>query len=402
MAELLQQLLPAFLIPYVDWIVPYFDWLMQQGEAIFGSWWAGIAALIWTVIKIAIVIGFVLTVASYLTLAERKIIGAMQLRIGPVRVGPWGLLQPVADGAKVILKEIVIPAGADKPVFLLAPIIAFSTALIVWAVIPFNEFLVIANINASLLYVLAIASLGVYGIILGGWSSNSKYSFLGSMRSAAQLVSYEIALGLTLVTVLMVSNSLNLVDIVMAQAEGRFAQMGLAFLSWNWLPLLPMFIIFLVSIVAETNRAPFDLAEGESEIIGYHAEYSGIAYAIFMVSEYMAITLCSTLAALVFLGGWLSPITIPAELAFPGSSLLRVIFSDGILWLFAKVSLVMFLYLWVRATFPRYRYDQVMRLGWKVFIPICLFWIVVVACWMMSPWSIWSEEWLTSSWFISN
>ena len=298
----------------------------------------------------------------------------MQVRIGPNRVGPWGLIQPIADGLKLLLKEVVIPTGCDKSVFLLAPMFAFAPALAAWAVIPFNDTLVLANVNASLLYIMSITSIGVYGIILSGWASNSKYAFLGGMRSAAQMISYEVAMGLALVVVLMVSNSLNLGDIVRGQAQGYFADKGLAFLSWNWLPLLPMFVVYLVSIVAETNRAPFDLAEGESEIVGFHVEYSGMAFAVFFLAEYANMILVSTLTSILFLGGWLSPVGF---------------LPDGILWLFLKISAILFIFLWIRATFPRYRYDHVMRLGWKVFIPLCLIWLVVVGCWMMSPLNIW-------------
>ena len=367
MVETLQQLLPGF-------VLPYFDWLMQQGQGLFGDMWEDLLTLVWTVIKVMLIVAPLLFAVAYLSFVERKVIGWMQVRIGPNRVGPWGLLQPIADGVKVLFKELLIPSGADKWVFLLAPVFAFAPALAAWAVIPFNEFLVLANVNASLLYIMAVTSIGVYGIILAGWSSNSRYAFLGGMRSAAQLISYEVAMGLSLVVVVMVSNSLNLVDIVNGQNQGRFADMGLNFLSWNWLPLFPVFIVYLVSIIAETNRAPFDLAEGESEIIGYHVEYSGMGFAVFTLAEYSAMILCSTMVAILFLGGWLSPVGF---------------LPDSILWLFAKISAVLFLYLWLRATFPRYRYDQVMRLGWKVFIPVCLIWLAVVGCWMMSPLNIW-------------
>jgi NADH-quinone oxidoreductase subunit H len=298
----------------------------------------------------------------------------MQVRIGPNRVGPWGLIQPLADGLKILLKEVVIPAKADKIVYLLAPVCAFAPAAIAWSVIPFNDFLVVANVNASLLFVMAVTSVSVYGIILAGWSPNSKYAFFGSMRSAAQMISYEVAMGLSLVVVLMVSNSLNLGDIVKVQGTGRFADMGLKFLSWNWLPLLPMFVVYVVSIFAECNRAPFDLAEGESEIIGYHVEYAGMPFAVFQLAEYSAMLMGCTLVSLLFLGGWLSPVGF---------------LPDSIFWLFAKIFAVLVLFFWARATFPRYRYDQVMRLGWKVFIPVCLIWLGVVACWMLSPLNIW-------------
>jgi len=330
--------------------------------------------LVWAVLKIVLIIAPLLLAVAYLTFWERKVIGWMQVRIGPNRVGPWGLIQPIADGLKLLFKEVVIPTGSDRSVFLLAPMFAFAPALAAWAVIPFNDTLVLANVNASLLYIMSISSIGVYGIILSGWASNSKYAFLGGMRSAAQMISYEVAMGLALVVVLMVSNSLNLGDIVGAQGRGHFADKGLGFLSWNWLPLLPMFVVYLVSIVAETNRAPFDLAEGESEIVGFHVEYSGMAFAVFFLAEYANMILVSTLASILFLGGWLSPVGF---------------LPDGILWLFLKISAVLFVFLWIRATFPRYRYDQIMRLGWKVFIPLCLIWLVVVGVWMMSPLNIW-------------
>jgi NADH-quinone oxidoreductase subunit H len=367
MVDFLQQLLPAFLIPY-------FNGLMQFGQDTFGSAWSNILTLVWTVIKVMLIIAPLLLIVAYVTFWERKIIGWMQVRIGPNRVGPWGLIQPIADGLKLMLKEVVIPSGADRSVFLLAPVFAFAPALAAWAVIPFNATLVLANVNASLLYVMAMTSIGVYGIMLAGWASNSKYAFLGGMRSAAQLISYEVAMGLALVVVLMVSNSLNLGEIVKAQGQGRFAEMGLGFLSWNWLSLLPMFVVYLVSCVAETNRAPFDMAEGESEIVGFHVDYSGMAFAVFSLAEYSAMLLCSTLTSLLFLGGWLSPVGF---------------LPDSIFWLFAKISAIIFFFFWIRATFPRYRYDQIMRLGWKVFIPVCLIWLVVVGLWMMSPWTIW-------------
>ncbi|MBI4743130.1 MAG: NADH-quinone oxidoreductase subunit NuoH [Betaproteobacteria bacterium] len=344
--------------------------LQELLQGFFGSAFP----LVWTLLKIVLIIAPLLLAVAYLTFWERKIIGWMQVRIGPNRVGPWGLIQPIADGVKLLLKEIVIPTGANKGIFLIAPMFAFAPALAAWAVIPFNDTLVLANVNASLLYIMAVTSVGVYGIILSGWSSNSKYAFLGGMRSAAQMISYEIAMGLALVVVLMVSNSLNLGDIVKGQSQGMFAEHGLGFLSWNWLPLLPMFGVYLIATVAETNRAPFDMAEGESEIVGFHVEYSGMAFAVFFLAEYANMILVSTLTAILFLGGWLSPVGF---------------LPDSVFWLFAKISAVLFFFLWIRATFPRYRYDQIMRLGWKVFIPLCLVWLIVVACWMMSPWNIW-------------
>lgn len=350
------------------------DAVQQLGQSVFGSSWPEIAILLWTLVKIFCIVIPLLLGVAYLTLLERRIIGWMQVRVGPNRVGPLGLIQPWADAFKLVFKEIVIPSGADKRIFLLAPLFSFAPVLAAWAVVPFNDVAVLADINAGLLYIMAITSISVYGIILAGWASNSKYAFLGSMRSAAQLISYEVAMGLALVVVLMVSNSLNLGDIVRGQGQGRFAEMGLGFLSWNWLPLLPMFVIYLVSTVAETNRAPFDMAEGESEIVGFHVEYSGLAFALFYLAEYGAMILCSAMTSILFLGGWLSPISI---------------LPDGIFWLFAKMFCVLVFFLWIRATFPRYRYDQIMRLGWKVFIPLCLIWMVVVGGWMLSPWNIW-------------
>jgi len=347
------------------------DALMNFGQGIFGGVWPAV----WTLLKIVLIVAPLMLSIAYLTWAERKVIGYMQVRIGPNRVGPWGLIQPIADGLKLLMKEIVVPSGANKAIFIIAPMLAIAPALAAWAVVPFNDTLVLANIDASLLYIMAITSMGVYGIILSGWASNSKYAFLGAMRAAAQMVSYEISMGFALICVLMVSNSLNLVDIVHAQEQGRFASWGLNILSWNWLPLLPMFLVYLISGVAETNRAPFDVCEGESEIVaGFHVEYSGMAFAVFFLAEYGNMILVSTLTSIMFLGGWLSPVGF---------------LPDGILWLFAKVAFILFLFLWFRATFPRYRYDQLMRLGWKVFVPVCLVWLVVVGVWMMSPLNIW-------------
>jgi NADH-quinone oxidoreductase subunit H len=347
------------------------DTLMNFGQGVFGGVWPAV----WTLAKIVVIIAPLMLAVAYLTWLERKVIGYMQIRIGPNRVGPWGLIQPIADGLKLLLKEIVVPTGANKAIFVIAPMLAIAPALAAWAVIPFTDTLVLANIDASLLYILAITSMGVYGIILAGWASNSKYAFLGAMRAAAQMVSYEIAMGFALVCVLMVSNSLNLVEIVQAQGKGRFADMGVGLLSWNWLPLLPMFVVYFISGLAETNRAPFDVAEGESEIVaGFHVEYSGMAFAVFFLAEYANMILVSTLTSIMFLGGWLSPVGF---------------LPDGILWLFAKIFVLLILFLWFRATFPRYRYDQIMRLGWKVFVPLCLAWLLVVGIWMMSPANIW-------------
>jgi NADH-quinone oxidoreductase subunit H len=324
---------------------------------------------IWTLIKIvAISIPLILSVA-YLTLAERKVIGYMQVRIGPNRVGWKGSLQPFADVLKLLVKEIIVPSGANRVLFVLAPILVLTPALAAWAVIPFGPETMLANIDAGLLYILAMTSVGVYGVIIAGWASNSKYAFLGSLRSAAQIVAYELAMGFALVGVLLAAHSMNLGEIV----KGQDTRWGL--LSWYFIPLFPLFLVYLISGVAETNRSPFDVAEGESEIVaGFHVEYSGMTFALFFLAEYMNMILISALCSIMFLGGWLSPVPF-----LPGS----------FLWLLAKMAFVLFLFLWFRATFPRYRYDQIMRLGWKVFIPVTLVWLVVVAGWMQTPYWLW-------------
>jgi len=327
---------------------------------------------------VAILVPLMLSVA-YLTLWERKLIGWIQIRVGPNRVGPLGLLQPIADGMKLLFKEIIVPANASKGLFILAPVLMLVPALAAWAVIPFAPELVLADINAGLLYVLALTSMGVYGVIIAGWASNSKYAFLGAMRAAAQMVSYELAMGFALVVVVMVSGSLNLSDIVEGQGKGMFAQKGLNFLSWNWLPLAPMLVVYFVSGIAETNRAPFDVVEGESEIVGGHlVEYSGMTFALFFIAEYMNMILIATLTAVMFFGGWQPPISSALFEAVP-----------PFFWLLGKVFVIVSLFLWIRATFPRYRYDQIMRLGWKVFIPLTLVWIAVIGLWMQTPWSLW-------------
>jgi NADH-quinone oxidoreductase subunit H len=332
---------------------------MEYFQELLGPAWTPV----WTLVKIvAIVLPLLLSVA-YLTYAERKVIGYMQVRLGPNRVGPKGWLQPIADAVKMMFKEIIIPAGSNKFLFLFAPVLCMAPALAAWAVLPFTDELVLANIDASLLYIMAITSMGVYGVIVAGWASNSKYAFLGALRSAAQIVSYEIAMGFALVGVLMAAQSLNLVDIVQGQAGG--------FWQWYWLPLFPLFLVYLISGVAETNRAPFDVAEGESEIVaGFHVDYSGMAFAVFFLAEYSNMILVSALTSLMFLGGWLSPLPF---------------LPDGFGWLAAKTSFILFLFLWFRATFPRYRYDQIMRLGWKVLIPVTLVWILVVGAFMQTP-----------------
>lgn len=327
--------------------------------------------LLIVLIKIIAIVAPLMVAVAYLTFAERKIIGFMQVRIGPNRVGPGGWLQPVADALKLLMKEVIIPSNANRFLFLLAPVLSIGPALAAWAVIPFSDDWVLADINASLLYILAMTSMGVYGIIIAGWSSNSKYAFLGSMRSAAQIVSYEIAMGFALVGVVMAAGSLNLREIVLAQ-QGSV-------LHWYWLPLLPLFVIHFIAGVAETNRAPFDVAEGESEIVaGFHVEYSGMTFGVFFMAEYANMILVSALAAVMFLGGWLPPLEFAPFTWVP-----------GIAWLLIKIGLFLFLFLWFRATFPRYRYDQIMRLGWKVFIPITLVWLMLVGLGIVAhvpPW----------------
>jgi NADH-quinone oxidoreductase subunit H len=341
-------------------------------EAVLGGL-PTVLLLVWTVIKIlAITIPIILTVAFY-TLAERKVIGFMQVRMGPNQIGPLGLLQPFADVFKLLFKELIVPTNANKFLFYLAPVLAMAPAFAAWAVVPFGDALVLADINAALLYLLAMTSMGVYGVILAGWASNSKYAFLGAMRSAAQVVSYEIAMGFALVGVLIAAGSLNLTEIVNAQAgdQGIF--------DWFWLPLLPLFVIYFISGIAETNRAPFDVAEGESEIVaGFHVEYAGAAFATFFLAEYANMILISVLTALMFMGGWLSP--FPASFGLVGE--------PGPWWLAIKVVFFMFCFLWFRATFPRYRYDQIMRLGWKVFIPITIVWILVATMFVHLKWLV--------------
>jgi NADH-quinone oxidoreductase subunit H len=309
---------------------------------------------------LAIIVPLLLSVA-YLTYAERKVIGWIQLRKGPNVVGPFGLLQPIADGVKLLVKETVIPSGANHVVFLAAPFVTFILSLIAWAVIPFDQGWVLADINVGILYLFAISSLGVYGIIMAGWASNSKYAFLGALRSAAQMVSYEVAIGFVIITVLLCVGSLNLSEIVRSQAGG--------FWHWYWLPMFPMFIIFFVSALAETNRAPFDLPEAEAELVaGYNVEYSAFAFALFFLGEYANMILMSAMTSILFLGGWMAPLDVSWLNWIPGP-----------IWFIAKICLCLFVFLWVRATLPRYRYDQLMRLGWKVFLPASLIWLVITA-----------------------
>ena len=348
------------------------------GQGLMGGIWPqAVWPVLWTLIKIVCVLLPLMGCVAYLTLWERKAIGFTQIRLGPNRVGPFGLLQPIADALKLLTKEIIIPTAASKGLFVLGPIMTIMPALAAWAVIPFGPEVVLANINAGLLFLMAITSLEVYGVIIAGWASNSKYAFLGAMRASAQMVSYEIAMGFCLVIVLMVSGSLNMTDIVMSQGKGTAAANGLTFLSWNWLPLLPIFVVYFISGLAETNRHPFDVVEGESEIVaGHMVEYSGMAFAMFFLAEYANMWLVAILAVLLFLGGWLPPVEF-------------LNFVPGWIWLGAKTFVVVTMFLWVRATFPRFRYDQIMRLGWKIFIPVTLVWLVVVAAWMQTPYNIW-------------
>ena len=314
--------------------------------------------LVVIVVQIVAIVLPLLVAVAYLTYAERKVIGAMQLRKGPNVVGPFGLLQPLADGLKLFLKETVMPTGANRAVFLIAPMLTFALSLVAWAVIPFNKGWVLANINVGVLYLFAVSSLGVYGIIMAGWASNSKYAFLGGLRSAAQMVSYEVSIGFVLISVLLAVGSLNLTKIVEAQRH-----------LWFVIPQFPMFVVFVISGLAETNRAPFDLPEAEAELVaGYNVEYSAMTFALFFLGEYANMILMSGMTAVLFLGGWLPPVNVAPFTFVP-----------GIIWFFLKIALVLFIFLWVRATFPRYRYDQLMRLGWKVFLPFSLFWLVVTA-----------------------
>jgi NADH-quinone oxidoreductase subunit H len=335
-----------------------------------------IGVLLWIVIKILIIVLPLTLVVAYLTFAERKILGYIQLRIGPNRVGWFGLLQPIADIVKLLTKEVIQPTRANRYLFIIAPLFAIAPALAGWAVIPFSDGLVLANINAGVLYGFAMSSLGVYGILISGWASNSKYAMYGALRSAAQTVSYEIAMGFALVGVLIAAGSMNLTDIVLSQRGGM--------LHWWFIPLMPLFITFWIAGIAETNRAPFDLAEGESEIVaGFHVEYSGVGFAVFFLAEYTSMILISALLTLLFVGGWLSP--------FEGIPVLNGLFFfvPGVVWFFIKISLFLFIYIWIRATFPRYRYDQLMRLGWKVLIPVAIFWVIIAALMVVlhvKPW----------------
>ncbi|MDH3461332.1 MAG: NADH-quinone oxidoreductase subunit NuoH [Burkholderiaceae bacterium] len=346
-----------------------------QGSALFGGLWP----IAWTLVKIIALVLPLMGCVAYLTLWERKAIGWTQIRPGPNRVGPWGLLTPIADAVKLLFKEIILPSAANRPLFLLGPVMTIMPALAAWVVIPFGPEVALANINAGLLFLMAITSMEVYGVIIAGWASNSKYAFLGALRASAQMVSYEIAMGFALVVVLMVSGSLNMTEIVLGQGRGYFAELGLGFLSWNWLPLLPIFLVYFISGLAETNRHPFDVVEGESEIVaGHMVEYSGMSFAMFFLAEYANMILVSILAVTLFLGGWLPPIDMAPFNWIPGW-----------IWLGLKTFVMATMFLWIRATFPRFRYDQIMRLGWKIFIPVTLVWLVVVGLWIQSPFNIW-------------
>jgi NADH-quinone oxidoreductase subunit H len=341
-----------------------------------GSLWA----VVWTLIKIVVLVAPLMGLVAYLTLWERVGIAWTQIRPGPNRVGPYGLLTPIADAVKLIFKEVIKPTAAKNVVlFYLGPVMAIMPALAAWVVVPFGPDVVLANVNAGLLLLMSITSIEVYGVIIAGWASNSKYALLGALRATAQMVSYEIPMGFALVIIVMVTGSLNMTDIVLSQQKGMFASAGLNFLSWNWLPLLPIFLIYFISGLAETNRHPFDVVEGESEIVaGHMIEYSGMSFAMFFLGEYANMILVSTLTTVLFLGGWASPID---------SWLFNLI--PGWIWLGLKVFVVVTMFLWVRASFPRYRYDQIMRLGWKIFIPVTLVWLAVVGFWIQSPFNIW-------------
>jgi NADH-quinone oxidoreductase subunit H len=352
------------------------DSFTAGGSSLLGPVWP----LAWTMIKILCVLLPLMGLVAYATLWERKLIGWIQIRVGPNRVGPGGLLQPIADALKLLLKEIVVPAKANGKLFILGPIMTIMPALAAWSVVPFGPEAVLANVNAGLLVLMAITSIEVYGIIIAGWASNSKYSFLGAMRASAQMISYEIPMGFVFVVILMISGSLNFADIVAKQQFGYFVEHGANFLSWNWLPLLPLFVVYLTSGLAECNRHPFDVVEGESEIVaGHMVEYSGMSYAMFMLAEYANMILIGVIASIMFLGGWSAPF---AFLDIGGGF-------GGFFWLFAKTFFIVSLMVWVRGTFPRYRFDQIMRLGWKVFIPLTLVWLVLVAGIMQTSWNIW-------------
>lgn len=336
--------------------------------------------VIWSIIKILVIALPIIICVAFLTLWERRMIGYMHVRRGPNRTGPGGVLQPFADVLKLLTKEVIVPSKSNKILYILAPVVILVPALAAWAVVPFGPEAVLSNINAGLLYIMAITSVGVYGVILAGWASNSKYAFLGAMRASAQMISYELAIGFVLLAVLLVSGTLNMNGIVQGQLNGWFADRGINFMSWNWLPLFPLFVIYVISAVAETNRHPFDVVEGESEIVaGHMVEYSGMGFAMFFLAEYANMILLSALASVMFLGGWSSPLDFAPFTYIPGW-----------LWLGLKTFVVVSMFIWFRASFPRYRYDQIMRLGWKIFIPLTGIWLVILAIWMQTPLSIWN------------
>ncbi|WP_042422534.1 NADH-quinone oxidoreductase subunit NuoH [Comamonas granuli] len=342
------------------------------------TWWTGVAwPVLWNLIKIVVLLLPLMGAVAYITLWERKLLGFMQVRHGPNRVGPLGLLQPIADALKLLTKEIIQPSASAKGLFVLGPVMAIMPALAAWVVIPFGPEVALTNINAGLLLLMAITSIEVYGVIIAGWASNSKYAFLGALRASAQMVSYEIAMGFCFLVVVMVTGSMNLTDIVLTQSRGMGANMGLNFLSWNWLPLLPICVVYMISVVAETNRHPFDVVEGEAEIVaGHMVEYSGMGFAIFFLAEYASMWLVSILTVLMFFGGWQAPVA-------------ALDFIPGWIWLGIKTFVAISMFIWIRATFPRFRYDQIMRLGWKIFIPVTLVWLLIVGGWLLSPWNIW-------------
>lgn len=355
------------------------DMLYEGGLGLAsGYWWTGLVwPIVWALIKIVALVLPLLIAVAYLTLWERKLLGWAQVRHGPNRVGPGGLLQPFADALKLLTKELINPSASSSGLFRIAPVLSIMPVLAAWVAVPFGPDAVVANVNAGLLLIMALTSIEVYGVIIAGWASNSKYAFLGALRGSAQMVSYEIAMSFCFLAVIMVSGSLSLGDIVASQSRGIASEWGLNFLSWNWLPMLPLFMVYLISAVAETNRHPFDVVEGEAEIVaGHMVEYSGMGFAIFFLAEYAAMWLVSILAVLMFLGGWLSPIA-------------ALDWIPGWIWLAIKTCFAVSCFIWIRATFPRFRYDQIMRLGWKVFIPLTLVWLVVLAGWMVSPWNIW-------------
>ena len=356
----------------MEWLNP----IHSFGNGLLGetAWY-----VVWTVIKIVCIALPIILCVAYLTYWERKMIGFMHIRKGPNRVGYRGLLQPFADVFKLLTKEVITPSEANKVLYRLGPVVTLMPALAAWAVVPFGPEVVLADVNAGLLFIMAITSVGVYGIIIAGWASNSRYAFLGALRAAAQMLSYELAIGFVLVAVLLVSGTLNLTGIVEGQGQGWFAERGINFMSWNWLPLLPLFVIYVICIVAETARHPFDVVEGESEIVaGHMVEYSGMGFALFFLGEYANMILLSAMASIMFLGGWAPPIEVAPLTWIPGW-----------LWLGIKTFVVVSMFIWFRATFPRYRYDQIMRLGWKIFIPLTGVWLVVLAIWMQTPWNIW-------------